>query len=85
MKMVIKEMDEQGRIVIPQEWRDEEGLKARAKFELVKDGKNITIRPLKYKSLAELKGIFKGKVDLKKMETAEMDAAVRYFERSRKR
>lgn len=83
MKMVIKEIDEQGRIVIPQEWRDEEGLKSKTKVELVKDGNQITIKPLKYKSLMELQGIAKGKVKLKEIGQAEMRAAHKRFEKSR--
>lgn len=36
MKMVIKEIDEQGRIIIPQEWR-KEGLGTKTKVQLMLD------------------------------------------------
>ena len=84
MKMVIKEIDEQGRIVIPQEWRNEEGIKPRSKVELIKEGKNITIKPLKYKSLMDLKGTVKGRATLEEIENAEAEAAVKRFEKLKK-
>lgn len=79
--MVIKEIDEQGRIVIPQEWRKEEGMDAKTKVELIKDGKQITIKPLKYKSLMDLKGIIEGDMTLEEIENAEAEAAVKRFEK----
>lgn len=82
--MVIKEIDEQGRIVIPQEWRKEEGMDAKTKVELIKDGKQITIKPLKYKSLMDLKGIVKGSATLEEIENAEAEAAHERFEKSRR-
>ena len=85
MKMVIKEIDEQGRIVIPQEWRKEEGMSAKTKVEMIKEGKNITIKPLKYKSLMDLQGTVKGKTTLEEIESAEAEAAHERFEKSRKR
>lgn len=84
MKMVIKEIDEQGRIVIPLEWREEEGIKPRTKIKLVKDQGEITMKPLKYKSLMELQGIAKGKIRLKDIGRAERKAAHDRFERSRR-
>ena len=84
MKMVIKEIDEQGRIVIPLEWREEEGITPRSKVELVKDGKSITIKPLKYKSLMDLKGTVKGTATLEEIESAEARAAVERFEKLKK-
>lgn len=81
MKMVIKEIDEQGRVVIPKAWRKEEGLDAKTKVELIKDGKNITIKPLKYKSLMDLKGTVEGTATLEEIENAEAEAAVRRFEK----
>jgi len=84
MKMVIKEIDEQGRIVIPFEWREEEGIGAKTKVELLKEGRTITIKPLKYKSLMDLKGTVKGTATLEEIENAEMKAAVRRFEKLKK-
>ncbi len=84
MKMVIKEIDAQGRIVIPQEWRKEEGMEAKTKVELVKEGKNITIKPLKYKSLMDLKGTVEGTATLEEIENAEAEAAVKRFEKLKK-
>jgi len=83
MKMVIREIDEQGRIVIPYEWRTEEGLLPKTKVELTKEGGRILIKPLKYRSLMELKGVAKGKMTLKEIENAEMYAANKRLTRSR--
>lgn len=85
MKMVIKEIDEQGRIVIPIEWREEEGLSVRSKVELVKDEGKITIKPLKYKSLMDLQGIVKGKTTLEEIENAEAEAAHKRFKKTKRK
>lgn len=81
--MVIKEIDEQGRVVIPCEWRLEKGLMAKSKVELTKDEEKILIRPLKYKSLMELRGALKKKISLEEIEEAEGKAAVKRFEKAR--
>ena len=82
--MVIKEIDDQGRVVIPYEWRKEEGLESKSKVELTKEGKNITIKPLKYKSLMDLQGIIKGKATLEEIENSEAEAAHERFEKTRR-
>lgn len=82
MKVVIREIDEQGRIVIPYEWRKEEGIDSKDKIELIKEGDKIFIKPLKYKSLSEVK--IKGRSDLNKIEKAEMLAAVKRYNKSRR-
>lgn len=84
MKMVIKEIDEQGRVVIPYEWRKEEGIETKAKVELTKEGSQITIKLPKYKSLMDLRGTVRGKTTLEKIEHAEAEAAHKRFERSRR-
>lgn len=84
MKTVIKEIDEQGRIVIPLEWREEEGITPRAKIKLVKDHGEITMKPLKYKSLMDLQGTVEGTATLEEIESAEAKAAVKRFEKLNK-
>ena len=82
--MVIKEVDGQGRIVIPQEWRREENIGPRSKVELIKDGKTITIKPFRYKSLMDLQGIIKGKTTLEGIENVEAEAAHKRFDKTRR-
>jgi len=82
VKVVIREVDEQGRIVIPYAWRKEEGIDSNAKIELIKEGNKIFIKPLRYKSLSEVR--IKGSSDLNKIEKAEMLAAVKRHKKSRR-
>jgi len=82
MKMVIKEIDEQGRVVIPYDWRREEGLRSRGRIEMIIEGGRIVIKPLKYKTLMETKSKQKGIADLESMEKAEFAAAVRRHKRA---
>jgi len=83
MKMVIKEIDRQGRIVIPYEWRREEGLETNTKVELTKDGEKILIKPMKYRSLMEVRDVTKKKMSIGKIEKAEAKASIKRFERAK--
>ena len=83
MKMVIKEVDEQGRVVIPSEWRKEGWTKV-TKVELTKEGDTILIRPLRYKSLMDLQSPRAKRLSLDTIEKAEMKAATERYRKSKR-
>ena len=84
MKMVVKEVDEQGRVVIPSEWRKEGWFKANTKVELTKEGDTILIKPLRYKSLMDLKNLGKKHLSLDNIEKAEMKAAIKRYRKAKR-
>ena len=86
LEMVIKEIDEQRRIVIPKEWCDEMKIKDHAKMEMTKKDGKIEIVPFKRKSPMDFKGIFKDvKITMEEIKNAEAEAALEDFEKSKRR
>jgi len=86
LETVRKEVDDQGRIIIPKEWREELKIKEHSTVEMTKKDGEISLVPIKKKSPMDFKGIFKDvKITMEEIESAEADAAVKDFEDSRKR